>query len=120
MTAMRTEGAERLRARIRRDLENAAWLAEQIREAPGWAVLAPVQLQTVCVRHTPPGLSGEALDRHTLAWAERLNASGAALVTPATLDGAWMVRISVGSLTTEREHVAALWEGMREVVRYVP
>lgn len=117
---LRTEGADRLRARIRRDLESAAWLADQILATPGWSVLAPVQLQTVCVRHTPPGLSGEALDHHTLAWAERLNASGAALVTPAILDGAWMVRISVGSLTTEREHVAALWERMREVVGCVP
>ena len=39
--------------------------------APDWRVLAPVPLQTVCVRHEPPGLEGEALDRHTLAWVER-------------------------------------------------
>jgi aromatic-L-amino-acid/L-tryptophan decarboxylase len=34
-------------------------------------------------------------------------------VTPAVLDGRWMVRLSVGSLTTEREHVAALWDLLR-------
>ncbi len=60
----------------------------------GWRVLAPVPLQTVCVRHEPPGLEGEALDRHTLGWAERVNRSGAAYLTPATLDGRWMVRVS--------------------------
>jgi aromatic-L-amino-acid decarboxylase len=76
-------------------------------------VLAPVALQTLCVRHEPPELQGEALDRHTLAWADRVNASGEAYVTPAVLDGRWMVRLSVGSLTTEREHVAALWDLLR-------
>jgi aromatic-L-amino-acid decarboxylase len=58
-------------------------------------------------------LSGEALDRHTLAWAERINKSGAAYLTPAILDGRWMVRVSIGAIPTERQHVAALWDRMR-------
>ncbi|MCA9494461.1 MAG: aspartate aminotransferase family protein, partial [Myxococcales bacterium] len=110
---LRSEGAEALRARIRRDLDNARWLEAQVRTAPAWRVLAPVQLQTVCVRHEPAGADADAIDAHTLAWAERLNASGAALVTPAQLDGRWMVRVSVGALQTERAHVEALWEAMR-------
>ena len=107
---IREQGVEGLQRRLRRDLDNARWLEAQVRGQPHWRVLAPVALQTLCVRHEPPGLEGEALDRHTLAWAERVNASGEAYVTPAVLDGRWMVRLSVGSLTTEREHVAALWE----------
>ncbi len=70
-------------------------------------------LQTLCVRHEPPGLEGEALDRHTLAWAERINRSGAAYLTPATLDGRWMVRVSIGALPTERADVERLWAVMR-------
>jgi aromatic-L-amino-acid/L-tryptophan decarboxylase len=110
---IREQGVEGLRRRLRRDLENARWLEDHVKAAPGWRVLAPVPLQTVCVRHEPPGLSGEALDRHTLAWAERINKSGAAYLTPAVLDGRWMVRVSIGAIPTEREHVAALWERMR-------
>ena len=53
------------------------------------------------------GFSGEALDRHTLDWAARLNQSGEAYLTPAMLDGRWMVRVSIGAELTEREHVAA-------------
>jgi aromatic-L-amino-acid decarboxylase len=56
-----------------------------------------------------PGLAGEALDEYTLAWADRVNRSGGAYLTPAVLDGRWMVRISIGSLPTERAHVEALW-----------
>jgi aromatic-L-amino-acid decarboxylase len=109
----RAEGLAGLRARLRRDLGNARWLAERVRSTPGWRLLAPVPLQTLCVRHEPPGLEGEALDRHTLGWAERVNRSGGAYLTPATLDGRWLVRVSVGAEPTERQHVEALWGLMR-------
>jgi aromatic-L-amino-acid decarboxylase len=62
-------------------------------------------------------LSGEALDRHTLDWSARLNQSGDAYVTPALLDGRWMVRISIGAELTERQHVEQLWRMINEIVR---
>ena len=111
---LRSEGVAGLQARLQRDLDNARWLAEQVRSTPGWRVLAPVPLQTVCVRYEPPGLEGEALDRHTLGWADHLNRSGDAYLTPAVLDGRWMVRISVGAISTERRHVEELWRRMRQ------
>ncbi len=110
---IREQGVEGLQARLRRDLANAQWLAQQVEDAPNWRVLAPVPLQLVCVRHEPPGLEGEALDKHTLAWADRVNRSGGAYLTPALLDGRWMVRVSIGALATEREHVERLWVLMR-------
>jgi aromatic-L-amino-acid decarboxylase len=110
---IRTAGVEGLRARLRRDLRNARWLETAVRQTPGWTVVAPVILQTVCVRHEPPGLEGDALDRHTLAWVDRVNQSGEAAITPATLDGRWMARVSIGGLTTERSDVAAVWELMQ-------
>jgi len=113
---IREQGVSGLQARLRRDLENARWLADQVAAAPGWRVLAPVPLQTLCVRHEPPGLSGEALDRHTQAWCDRLNRSGQAYLTPATLDGRWMVRVSIGSEQTERPHVERLWAAMQHEV----
>jgi aromatic-L-amino-acid decarboxylase len=110
---IREQGVSGLQARLRRDLANARWLAEQVRAAPCWRVLAPVPLQTVCVRHEPPGVTGEELDRHTLDWAGRINRSGEAYLTPAVLDGQWMVRVSVGAAPTEREDVEAVWSLMR-------
>jgi aromatic-L-amino-acid decarboxylase len=110
---IREQGVEKLQARLRRDLANAQWFAEQARSSENWCVLAPVPLQTICVRHAPPGLAGEVLDKHTLDWAERVNNSGGAYLTPAILDGRWMVRVSIGALLTERQHVEALWELIR-------
>jgi aromatic-L-amino-acid decarboxylase len=107
--AVREQGVSGLQARLRRDLENAQWFAEQVRGTENWKVLAQVPLQTVCIRHEPKGLEGEALDRHTQAWADRVNRSGKAYLTAAVLEGRWIVRVSIGAILTEREHVAALW-----------
>jgi aromatic-L-amino-acid/L-tryptophan decarboxylase len=110
---IREQGVTGLRARLRRDIDNARWFADTVRATPGWRVLAPVPLQTICIRHQPadgPTLDdGAALDRHTLAWVERVNASGAAYLTPAVLDGRWMARVSIGAEATTRAHVEALW-----------
>ena len=113
---IREQGVEGLQARLRRDMANAKWLESQISATPDWHVLAPVPLQTLCVRHEPDGLSGDALDRHTLDWAARLNQSGEAYVTPAILDGRWMVRVSIGAELTERRHVEQLWSLLRAAV----
>ena len=111
---LRLDGVEAIRSRLRRDLANAQWLADAVRATPGWAVLAPVPLQTVCIRHEPVGLAGDALDAHTQRWAAALNASGHAFVTPSLLDGRWMVRVSIGSEHTERTDVDAGWAAIQD------
>jgi aromatic-L-amino-acid/L-tryptophan decarboxylase len=119
---LRLDGVEALRARLRRDLDNARWLAEQVSSTPGWRVLAPVNLQTVVLRHEPAGivsdtgtvLDADALNAHTLSWADSVNASGAALVTPSLLDGTWSVRVSIGAEPTERQDVERLWSVLRQ------
>jgi aromatic-L-amino-acid/L-tryptophan decarboxylase len=110
---IREQGVAGLQKRLRRDMANARWLAEKVAAAPDWRVVAPVPLQTVCVRHEPEGLEREALDAHTTAWVEAVNRSGAAYLTPAVLDGRWMARVSIGALPTEEADVAAVWSAMR-------
>ena len=111
---LNVDGIDAIRERLRRDLGNAQWLAERVAGAAHWRVLAPVNLQTVCIRHEPPGLDGAELDAHTLAWAGAINRSGAAFMSPAQLDGRWMVRVSIGVEATTRAHVDKLWALIRE------
>lgn len=113
---LRLDGPEAIRGRLRRDIANARRFAGIVEAEPGWEVLAPVELQTVCVRHDPGGLTREELDRHTLAWCEAVNSSGKAHVTPSLLEGAWMVRVSVGAEPTEWADLEALLELMRGAV----
>lgn len=76
--------------------------------------MAPVVLQTVCLRHRPSGpdgapLDGEALDAHTLAWVRAVNRSGRAYLTPAQVDGRWVARVSIGAESTEAADVDETW-----------
>ncbi len=127
---LRLDGVEAIKDRIRRDLDNAQWLAEQVVAAPGWQVLAPVDLQTVCVLHTPvlrgesvdgesgasEPMTGQALDDHTLSWVRAINESGEAFLSPSQLNGRWMARVSIGVLSTEHQHVAELWKCLQDAV----
>jgi len=113
---VREYGVEGLQARIRRDIGNAAWLSEQVDAAPGWQRLAPVPLQTVCVRHVPPALEDDepALAAHNLAIADRVNRAGRSCVTPSALKGRQMIRVSIGAQATERAHVETVWRELQE------
>jgi aromatic-L-amino-acid/L-tryptophan decarboxylase len=124
---LRLDGAEAIRARLRRDLDNARWLAGQVSSTPGWRVLAPVNLQTVVLRHEPAGVvsdTGDVLDAgllnaHTLSWVDAVNSSGKALVTPSLLEGTWSVRVSIGAESTEREDVEEMWSLLRQAAATV-
>ena len=110
---LRLDGPDAIRDRLRRDLDNAKWFAEQVDKTADWEVLTPVSLQTICIRHQPAGLEGEALDAHTLNWVGKINQSGEAFMSPSQLDGRWMVRVSIGVEATTREHVEKLWDLIR-------
>ena len=111
---IREQGVVQLQERLRRDLENARWLEAEVRRTPHWKLLAPVRLQTLVVRHEPPGVAGEALDAHTQRWSRAINDSGEGYLTPTLLDGRWAVRVSIGATATERPHVEGLWKLMRD------
>jgi aromatic-L-amino-acid decarboxylase len=113
-THLRGQGMGAIRERLRRDLADAARFAERVAATPEWRVVAPVPLQTVCVRHEPLGLDGATLDAHTRAWCEAVSRSGVAYIAPAAVGGRWMVRVSFGSATTGPEDIDALWEAMQE------
>ena len=111
-------GVDGLQARLRRDLDNARWLGLEVDAAAGagWQRVAPVHLQTVCMRHVPAALAGDeaALAAHNLDIARRVNTSGAAYLTPSLLAGRQILRVSIGAETTERRHVEAVWRLLQD------
>ena len=56
---IREQGVAGLQARVRRDLTHAQWLSAEVARAPHWKLLAPVRLQTLVLRHEPPGLDAD-------------------------------------------------------------
>jgi aromatic-L-amino-acid decarboxylase len=118
---IKDQGVEGLQARIRRDLANAQWLKAQVAAAGGWELMAPVNLQTVCLRHVPEGMTEEEdLRAHNLAIASRINAEGSYYLTPAVLKGRQILRVSIGSEATELANVEGLWRAMVEAALLIP
>ncbi len=113
---IREHGVEGLQARIRRDVANAQWLKEQVDAAPEWERLAPVPLQTVCLRHAPEALGGDeaALDAHNVAVVDAVNRGGESYLTSAVVKGMRTIRVSIGAQATERRHVEAVWRALQE------
>jgi aromatic-L-amino-acid decarboxylase len=68
----------------------------------------PVTLQTICIRHQRSEIVDDAQNTHSLAWVDAINQSGDAFMLPSQLKGRWMVRVSIGVESTEREHVQEL------------
>jgi aromatic-L-amino-acid decarboxylase len=65
---IREQGVEALQARLRRDIDNAKWLVREIAKRRTGLCASPVPLQTLCVRHEPPGSMAGARQAHT-GWA---------------------------------------------------
>ena len=115
---IKDQGVEGLQARLRRDLANAQWLKAQVDATEGWERLAPVPLQTVCLRHVPPGMTTEEdLRAHNLAMVDRINKAGHYYLTPSVLKGVQMIRVSIGAEATELKEVEGLWEALREAAQ---
>ena len=58
-----------------------------------------------------------ALDKLNSRLLEALNDSGALYLTQNLVNGAYTIRLSIGRTSTERRHVAAAWQRIRETAR---
>jgi aromatic-L-amino-acid decarboxylase len=63
-------------------------------------------LNLVCLRHR----DGDDATQRVL---DAVNATGRAYLTHTRLDGRLVIRVSIGQTRTERRHVEALWEELR-------
>jgi aromatic-L-amino-acid/L-tryptophan decarboxylase len=108
---LRRYGLEALRAYVREHVQLAAWLEAQMRADARFEIVAPRTMNLVCfrLRDSDP----ERGDRRTRELLDMLNASGEMLLTPTVLPigGASRTvgRVCIGSSTTRREHVEAMW-----------
>jgi aromatic-L-amino-acid/L-tryptophan decarboxylase len=113
---IRSYGVEGLQAVIRSHCEwateCAGWLAADDR----FEVVAPVPFALVCFRlRIRTGEDDAAADARTRTLLERANATGHVFFTHTVLGGRYTIRMSIGARATERRHVLAAWELLREL-----
>jgi len=99
---IRWYGAEGLRAFVRDHVAIAQELSGWVDEHSSFERLSPTPFSLVCFAHV------EGDDR-TQEIVEAINAAGTHYVTHTVLNGRYTLRVAIGSVTTDRTHVEALW-----------
>jgi len=107
--AMRHLGVLGMQERLRRHIALAQTFAGWVAGEPPWEVVAPHPLSVVCFRHADPGLSGDALDAHTAAIVDAVNATGEVFLSTTRLHGRLVIRLAIGNDRTTEEDVSAAW-----------
>jgi aromatic-L-amino-acid decarboxylase len=113
---LRGLGLHGVREHIRGHVRWAAELAGWVRADPGFTLVAEPSFALVCLR-VCTGNGDAADDVASRAVLERINSGGAALLTHTVLDGRYVIRVAIGSVSTERRHVVALWELLRSTAK---
>ncbi|MBI4521158.1 MAG: amino acid decarboxylase, partial [Gemmatimonadetes bacterium] len=107
---LRYFGLTGIQQRLRRHMELAQTLAQWIDAAPEWKRVAPVPFSTVVFRHAASSLTEEAQDRLNETILQRVNASGEVFLSHTRLHGRICLRLAIGNLRTEEQHVRRAWE----------
>jgi aromatic-L-amino-acid decarboxylase len=108
---LRWFGLDGLRRRIERHIEMGQTFAAWVDTTPDWERLAPVPFSTICFRWNPPSLAGDAaaIDQANARIMDAVNRTGEVFLSHTRLDDRFTIRLSVGNLRTEPEHVARAW-----------
>ena len=113
---IRSYGVEGLRALIRKHVALAGEFAGWVEASAEFEITAPPSLSLVNFRYHPPAVDDVAeLDRLNETLLTRINDDGRIYLTQNRVDGAYVIRFSVGQTTTEHRHVKGAWTVIREI-----
>ena len=110
---IRAFGVTGLAARVRRHCELAREFASWVEGDADWMVMAPVGFSLVCFRYAPAGMPDADADAINARILSAVNAEGRVYLSHTKLVGRYTLRLAIGNIRTEREHVEEAWRGVR-------
>ncbi|NIN73261.1 MAG: amino acid decarboxylase [Gemmatimonadetes bacterium] len=112
---LRCFGTDGIALRLREHIRLAQQFAGWIDEHPEFERLAPTPLSVVCFRARPAHIRDdeEELNAFNERLLQRLNAGGDIYLSHTTLDGSYTLRLAIGNVRTQEEHVARAWQLIR-------
>lgn len=99
----RLEGAEGMRARLRKHIQLAGELADWIEDDPRFELAAPHPFALVVFRAVPPG--GEDGDEWNRRLLDEVNRAGPVFLSHTVVEGRFAIRLTVGSARNTEEAV---------------
>ncbi|MHC1778411.1 MAG: aspartate aminotransferase family protein [Lentimicrobium sp.] len=113
---IRSFGVEEIRNKVRKHIELAHWVAEEIEKSSDFELLAPVLFSLVCFRYRPAGIDGpDELNVINERLLNKLNGSGLVYLTHTKLNGKYSLRMVIAQTNTEALHVEKAWDLIREM-----
>jgi len=117
---MQQYGLEGFKAAIEENMALAHYLAERLRSASDFGVMAPPALSVVCFRFLDPSSPDEAsqtaLNRRLL---ERLQLGGEAFLTSTELAGRYVLRACIVNHRSTREDIDRMLDAVRTIGREI-
>jgi aromatic-L-amino-acid decarboxylase len=90
--------------------------ADRVDAHPDWTTSAPVPFSLVCFRYAPPGMSDDEADAHNARILAAVNGSGRVFLSHTRLRGRYVLRLAIGNILTQREHLALAWSELLHAV----
>lgn len=112
-------GQDGLARRLREHVRLAGQFASWVEASPDFELMAPASLATVCFRANPPTHDAEDLDALNEAIMAEVNRSGEAFLSHTRLRGRFTLRMSIGNIRTQDQHVAHAWDLLQEALRHL-
>lgn len=114
---IRYYGLQGLREILRKHMELAEWLEQEIINTPDFELLTKRQLNLVCFRYHPKSkMNSDELNQLNEKLLHRLNATGKLYLTHTKVDGQYTLRMVIGQTNVARHHVAQAWSIIKEMV----
>jgi aromatic-L-amino-acid decarboxylase len=110
---IRAFGTDGLASRLEHHCALAQTFAGWVSAADDWELSAPTPFSLVCFRYAPPDTTEEERERRNAEILRQVNESGEAYLSHTKINGTYLLRLAIGSIHTEEQHVARAWELLR-------
>jgi aromatic-L-amino-acid decarboxylase len=114
---LREQGLDRLGRKIAENCAQARYLADRVRQLPGFEVTAPVSLNIACFRAAPDGVPPEQADKLNEAIVVALQERGIAAPSTTTIAGRRSIRVCICNHRTTSADVDEMLDAIVELSR---
>jgi aromatic-L-amino-acid decarboxylase len=118
-SVLRMYGVEGLREKIRYHIKLAAQLAELIAREKDFEILAPVNINVVCFRFKPEGITEAEINKINETLNHQLNDTGKIYLSHTVINEIYALRMVTGQTNVRLEHVEKAWDLIRNTARSV-
>jgi glutamate/tyrosine decarboxylase-like PLP-dependent enzyme len=112
--SIKEQGIGRIGAAIQKNIEQAQYLGQLVRDSPALELLAPVSMNIVCFRYHA-GIPERDLDSFNRALLSELQLRGVAVPSHTIVNGQFAIRVCIANHRSETEDFDALIDGVLSI-----